>query len=292
MNRLFTTAFFTAFTCLVFGQNLQPDFSKIDQSLVEKTAGGKAVPFLVLLPQQADLSSARQLKTKDAKAAFVFNKLRETAHVTQAGLSAFLFQKNAKHEGIFIVNAIKVEGDFALVAELSQRPDVAQIMDNPTMRNAEPVENYEEVVTERVLVEWGIDMINANDVWALGYRGEGVTIGGQDTGYDWTHPALKSKYRGYDATTGIADHNLQLRTAFFEVGQVGEVFLRHPRHVRIDVVKAVGVPAASIAGGRACSHAHDAHAHAVRTALQAVERLPDARRVAVVARWIGAELRR
>lgn len=175
------------------------------------------MPFLVLLPQQADLSSARQLKTKDAKAAFVFNKLRETAHVTQAGLSAFLSQKNAKHEGIFIVNAIKVEGDFALVAELSQRPDVAQIMDNPTMRNAEPVENYEEVVTERVLVEWGIDMINANDVWALGYRGEGVTIGGQDTGYDWTHPALKSKYRGYDATTGIADHNYNWHDAIHSI---------------------------------------------------------------------------
>jgi len=37
------------------------------------------------------------------------------------------------------------------------------------------------------------------------YSGQGVVIGGQDTGYEWYHPALKEHYRGWDGTT--ANHN-------------------------------------------------------------------------------------
>lgn len=191
---------------------------KVDASLLEKTTAGQAVEFLILLPQQADLSAARQLKTKDEKATYVFNTLRQTASTTQAGLRAFLTQNNAPHEGIFIVNAIKAKGDLNLINQLAQRSDVAQIVDNPTMRFAEPVERLEDgAVSERVLIEWGIDMINANDAWALGYRGQGVTVGGQDTGYDWTHPALRNKYRGYYAPTDTADHNYHWHDAIHSI---------------------------------------------------------------------------
>jgi subtilisin family serine protease len=42
-------------------------------------------------------------------------------------------------------------------------------------------------------------------VWALGYTGQGVVVGGQDTGYQWNHPALINHYRGWDGTN--ANHN-------------------------------------------------------------------------------------
>jgi serine protease AprX len=207
MKRLFTSAILLTLLSMAFGQTTKDWRQKIDASLLEKTANGQSVPFLIVLAQQADLTAALQLKTKNEKASFVFNKLRQTAISTQAGLSAFLNQKNAKYESIFIVNAIKTEGNLVLINSLAQRSDVAHIMDNPNMRYAEPVERMQNGVGERVLIEWGIDMINANDVWEMGYRGEGVTVGGQDTGYDWTHPALQSKYRGFDAATQTADHN-------------------------------------------------------------------------------------
>ena len=38
-----------------------------------------------------------------------------------------------------------------------------------------------------------------------GFTGQGVVIGGQDTGYAWAHAALQGKYRGWNGTT--ADHN-------------------------------------------------------------------------------------
>ncbi len=207
MKRLFTTAILLAFLGLSFGQTAKDWHQKVDASLMEKTATGQTVPFLILLAQQADLTAAIQLKTKDEKASFVFNTLRQTANSTQVGLKAFLNQKNVKHESLFIVNAIKTEGNLDLINALAQRSDVAHIMDNPNMRYAEPVERVQNGVRERVLIEWGIEMINANDVWEMGYRGQGVTVGGQDTGYDWTHPALQSKYRGFDAATQTTDHN-------------------------------------------------------------------------------------
>lgn len=207
MKGLFTTTFLLALLGIAYGQKGNIWQQKVDATLLAKTVSGHSMPFLILLPQQADLQAALQLKTKDEKGTFVFNTLRQTATVTQAGLKALLIQKNIPHEGLFIVNAIKATGDHDLIQFLAQRSDVAYIMDNSNMRFAEPVERIQEGVGERVLIEWGLDMINANDVWEMGFRGQGITVGGQDTGYDWTHPALKSKYRGYDAVTNTADHN-------------------------------------------------------------------------------------
>jgi subtilisin family serine protease len=45
-------------------------------------------------------------------------------------------------------------------------------------------------------IEAGVTKIRAPEVWAAGFTGQGIVIGGQDTGYQWDHPALlKGKYR-------------------------------------------------------------------------------------------------
>src|SRR5690606_12774389 len=42
-----------------------------------------------------------------------------------------------------------------------------------------------------------ITAFGAAKVWEeLKVRGEGIVIAGQDTGYEWDHPALKHQYRG------------------------------------------------------------------------------------------------
>ena len=47
--------------------------------------------------------------------------------------------------------------------------------------------------------------VNAPAVWALGFTGQGMIVGNQDTGIRWDHNALKSKYRGWNGV--VADHN-------------------------------------------------------------------------------------
>jgi len=55
-------------------------------------------------------------------------------------------------------------------------------------------------------VEWGVGLINADDVWTLrGVRGEGIVVATMDTGVEWNHPALLGKYRGWNGS--IADHS-------------------------------------------------------------------------------------
>ncbi len=55
-------------------------------------------------------------------------------------------------------------------------------------------------------VAWGVARVNAPAVWrGLGVRGEGVVVAAIDTGVDWTHPALQSRYRGWNGGPA-ADH--------------------------------------------------------------------------------------
>lgn len=52
---------------------------------------------------------------------------------------------------------------------------------------------------------WGVSRVQAPAVWAEGVTGQGVVVAGADTGYQWDHPALKGKYRGWNGAT--ADHH-------------------------------------------------------------------------------------
>ena len=56
-------------------------------------------------------------------------------------------------------------------------------------------------------IEWNITKVNAPTVWAAGFTGQGAVVAGQDTGYQWDHPALKGKYRGWDGSTASHDYN-------------------------------------------------------------------------------------
>jgi subtilisin family serine protease len=51
----------------------------------------------------------------------------------------------------------------------------------------------------------------------MGFTGQGVVVGGQDTGYEWDHPAIKESYRGWDDTLSQADHNYNWHDAIHEI---------------------------------------------------------------------------
>ena len=94
MKKLFTPILLLA----VFSfANAQPNIvahQKVDASLLEKMAGGQESPFLILLAQQADLSTARSLKTKDQKAAFL-NSLKLGTTKTASGLKFKILKKGS-----------------------------------------------------------------------------------------------------------------------------------------------------------------------------------------------------
>ncbi|MEP6793413.1 MAG: S8 family serine peptidase [Saprospiraceae bacterium] len=205
-----------AFFGIASGQSGTGWEKKVSPTLLTKAADGISSPFLIVLSSQANVSEASRLDTKEEKANFVFSQLKSKAKESQANIISLLDEMNSPHQSLFIVNAIKATGNIDLIRTLASRTDVKKILDDADQKFAGPVE-WSADNGSRQTIEWGIDMINADDVWALGYRGQGVVVGGGDTGYQWDHAAIKNQYRGYDADRDTVDHNYNWHDAIHEI---------------------------------------------------------------------------
>lgn len=189
---------------------------KVSAKVLEKAQRDNAkVDFMVMFHQQTDVSDAKGLELKEEKAWMVYRALQEEAARSQQEILSLLNAKNIKHRSFYVVNAIQVIGDLTIVEELARRPEVAQIVDNPQVKLAPLKKAPLDENRDPDAIEWGIDRIDAEQVWDLGYRGQGVVIGGADTGYEWDHPAIKEQYRGWDGTT--ADHNYSWHDAIHSI---------------------------------------------------------------------------
>jgi serine protease AprX len=182
--------------------------------------GGGQAEFLVVLAEQADLRHAASLPSREARLHYIRDTLRETARRSQASLRADLDAAGVRYQPFYIVNAVAVKGDRALVSRLAARADVDRIAANPRVRQLIPddASSPERMDGATASVEWGVARVNADDVWALGHTGEGIVVAGQDTGYDWDHPAIKSQYRGWNG--GSADHDYNWHDAIHSGGGV------------------------------------------------------------------------
>ena len=68
-------------------------------------------------------------------------------------------------------------------------------------------------------IEPNITQVGAPAVfWSAGFTGQGVVVGGEDTGYQWQHPALKNQYRGWNGAS--ADHNYNWHDAIHTGGGI------------------------------------------------------------------------
>jgi serine protease AprX len=162
--------------------------------------------FIVFLADQADLSAATKLASKEAKGAYVFARLRDEAARTQSPVIAALAALGVEYRPYWVANMIWVRGGMDAVAAMARRADVARIAANPEVNIHDllpPQHHVDEGQPDTI--EWNISKVNAPAVWALGYTGQGVVVAGQDTGYQWDHPALINQYRGWNGSA--ANHN-------------------------------------------------------------------------------------
>jgi subtilisin family serine protease len=182
--------------------------SNIAPQAWEATAGGAETDILVILEEQADLSAAEDLPMREERLRYVYDALRTTALRSQGALRAELDRAGVDYRSFYISNMIAVRSDRDLMTRLANRPEVARIVANPRVRLAPPEPDPDAVRSQATAgVEWNVARVNADDVWELGYTGDGMVVAGQDTGYDWDHPALKDQYRGYNGVTATHDHN-------------------------------------------------------------------------------------
>ena len=180
--------------------------SYIDPSLLNEFSRKEKVGFIVLLSEQADLSKIPTLIPKRIKGQMVFDALRQKTK-TQEEIINIINAAHAQHRSFLMVNAIYVKGDLVLAKQLANRSDVKTVMYDAPVKVEDPITvDYINVQNRTADPEWGLKMIKADSVWLDGIKGAGVVIAGQDTGYDWEHPAIKDKYRG-NGDTPVHDYN-------------------------------------------------------------------------------------
>jgi len=107
----------------------------------------------------------------------------------------------------WISNLVVVYAFQPEIERIAARPDVDVVELNFTSELIRPVEQPdqsieigEEAPGDRGIgVTPGLRAIHAPEVWyQLGYNGTGTLIGGLDTGVDGNHPALNTRWRGYN----------------------------------------------------------------------------------------------
>src|SRR5438874_11429251 len=183
--------------------------TKIAPWVTEHTADGQQAEFLVVLTDQADLGGAAALPTKNQKGRYVYDALWNKGQATQGPILQWLSERQLEHQSFYIINAILVRGSREIAEALAARPDVARVEGNPQIQNILPqldaIAEAPSPAQRPETIEPGINYTHAPDVWALGFRGQGITVAGADTGIRWTHNALKPHYRGWNGQS--ANHN-------------------------------------------------------------------------------------
>ena len=185
---------------------------KVQNRVLSDTASGSESSFIVELTQQADLSRAYGMRDQDARGWYVYRALTRTAAKTQGPIKALLDRQGVQYRSFWVANEIIVRsGGRPLVNTLAARADVKVIEANDASDWLESTAGFE-LDSLAILkadqpdtVEPGVTQVKAPSLWAMGFHGEGIVIGNQDTGMRWTHNALKPHYRGWNGSS--ADHN-------------------------------------------------------------------------------------
>lgn len=187
-----------------------PAINKIAPWVLEKTANGAEAEFLVALADEADLSGADALATKEEKGRFVRDALWKKAQETQRPILDWLSARKIEHRSYYITNVIWVKADQEVALALATRPDVARLEGNPQIQNYRqepPAVDETTVPNAPATVETGINYTKAPQVWAAGFTGQGIVVADADTGFRWDHNALKNHYRGWDGAVANHDYN-------------------------------------------------------------------------------------
>jgi len=189
---------------------------KINSDVKEKFHSEKYVEVLVSMKEkvdtlkvaretEADLKAKTPYEKKVGKGYAVVDKLQRTAEKTQAKILKLLEAEKKKgnvqeYKSFYIVNMIYVKASEDVIKKISKYSEVAEIDLNEKIQVDWP-EAAEASTDETGIqsIEWNIDKVGAPSVWSgFGIDGSGVVVGLIDTGFDYTHEALMTKWRGYN----------------------------------------------------------------------------------------------
>ena len=184
--------------------------AKVEPELLAESQEKSSFEFLVNFNEQADLSGAAAQKTREDKTRYVVNALKATAAASQPPVLALLRERGLQHRAYWVANAINVTGtraDLQAVAERAEVKSLHRVLQQAVPALAPKYPGVKATAKEGIGIEPSLSLVRAPEVWALGFKGQGVVVGDHDVGVQWDHPALKEKYRGWDGATASHDYN-------------------------------------------------------------------------------------
>ncbi len=203
-------------------ENLYQDaMNKFEPAVMNDLKSEELIEVMVYMKAQVDtemvayevkqnLSSAiTPYQTKLQVRRNVVEALKDNAETTQANIVKYL--ENEKEKGNVadfqsykIINMLYVKATKEVVENLAYMSEVEKIYKNKT-HTLDAMKMDSDIELNADGVEWNISKIRADEAWSLGYDGTGTVVGSLDSGVDWTHPALKNKWRGYNPVTGATN---------------------------------------------------------------------------------------
>jgi len=183
------------------GQTAQASVS-IDPAVTAALAANESPAVLVKFRGKADLSAAFDIHDRTARAAYVHDTLTQFAANAQVSARQTLqgqyglSEDNRGYTVLWVANSIAIAHlTQPMLQSLASSSEVESIraqrvIDLPK----EEVEPLSGPQLEAVVAS--VTRIKAPDVWALGYKGDGIVLANIDAGVRYTHAALVNQYRG------------------------------------------------------------------------------------------------
>jgi subtilisin family serine protease len=189
--------------------------ASVDPRVLAAAAGNGSVDAIVVLADQTRplLSPLKAEGDYRVRRRALISALRARADHDQSEVRKWLDARGIGHRDFWIANLMQVRLPAAALAGLAARSDIARIDPNPRIAlrlpAAKPAVTPAAIEASEVAagVAWGVAKIEAPLVWGAGFTGQDVVIGGEDTGYQWDHPALKQQYRGWNGVSADHDYN-------------------------------------------------------------------------------------
>ncbi len=180
--------------------------AEIPKALLDEARAAGSIEILIEPERDAAPLALPDHLGFEARVAAAVAELRARAKRSQAPLRERLAQAGIRHRAFWVADAIWARVDGAQLAALAEWPEVRAVRPNLLLRTALPAVRPT-AIKQTTAVEWGVQRVNAPAAWARGAFGQGVVVAGQDTGYQWDHPALRERYRGWDGSAASHDHH-------------------------------------------------------------------------------------
>lgn len=160
------------------------------ESILQELGDEDEVSVIVSLRERVDLSTFKEEKGHRLRTRLI-KALKRKAHLTQKPLSLFLNKNGVRNiKRLWLINSMAFTAKAAAIDRLRGRVEIASVRLDYTIHLPETL------YTSGSPAEWNINIIDAPELWNLGFTGGGIVVSSMDTGVDLDHPDVNSQWRG------------------------------------------------------------------------------------------------